>query len=172
VIVISYTLPTLALLTVGVRYPCPFFYEGFIVGMFDYLRCDIPLPVLHADGGYFQTKDGARVMDTFVIARDGWLTYIEDVGQRVVSAVPRIQHCRGDDEVRLSFYTAGHSCPARALNWYEFEAVFDGTTHMLKYIKVVDCPIVERIAARHTGLVKTVDGEDHVNWTSCDGPKS
>lgn len=48
------------------------------MGMFDYLRCDYPLPVPAAQGCEFQTKSFKNPsMDTYIIRSDGTLAHVD-----------------------------------------------------------------------------------------------
>lgn len=43
------------------------------MGMFDYIKCDYPLPQSRVQGNVFQTKDFDSNMDSYLITQDGKL---------------------------------------------------------------------------------------------------
>lgn len=58
------------------------------MGMYDYLRCEMPLPDPEVQGEMFQTKDTpAQFLDTYVIRADG----------RLVNEYPNLEELPGED---------------------------------------------------------------------------
>lgn len=113
--------------------------------MFDYIKCESPLPVTGANGLIFQTKDTpAQFCDMYLIRVDGMLlheTYdIEDQSdpsaeglERIVGIMTRVnkrfEPVEFDGEIR--FYTSTNEG-----GWLEFSAYFfDGKLKELLLIK-------------------------------------
>ncbi len=91
------------------------------MGMFDYVRCEYPLPVVEgANELSYQTKDLECTLFTYVIRKDGRV-YIRESSKTY------------DGSVVMRFYTTlgkDHS------GWLEFEAiVIDGFLHRVQLVK-------------------------------------
>jgi hypothetical protein len=108
------------------------------MGMFDYLRCEYPLPAPNAQALDYQTKDtGAQYMDTYVITAEGRLVHEKyDVEDRsdpkaegldaLLGSMTRVNKRNSeplDFTGEISFYTGGdYNEPTRW--WIEFSAYF------------------------------------------------
>lgn len=87
------------------------------MGMFDYIRCEHPLPARNAEGLEFQTKDLACDLDQLVIRADGTLWRTKSAA--AFSSDNPLGHL-SDFFGEVRFYTFLN----RAGNWLEFRARF------------------------------------------------
>ena len=94
------------------------------MGMFDYIRCEHPLPAPSAEGLEFQTKDLACDMDKLLIKADGTLWRIK-TGQCWGNENPLGHLSDYFGEVRF------YDCGSNDVHWWlEFRARFvDGKLH-------------------------------------------
>lgn len=94
------------------------------MGMFDYIRCEHPLPAPDAEGLEFQTKDADCDLDQLLIRADGTLWR---------AASPHSDNALGhlsDFFGEVFFYTSVDGSHNRPGAWLEFRARFvDGKLH-------------------------------------------
>lgn len=119
------------------------------MGLFDYLRCKLPLPVAGANDLEFQTKDtDAQYMDHYEIREDGTLWHqeydTEDRSDPTAEGLAALFGCmtrvnerwvQDDMTGEVRFYTSIGSTPTTTGEWVEFSAFF--VRGQLKHIETI-----------------------------------
>lgn len=92
------------------------------MGMFDWLKCEYPLPDARVQGERFQTKSLDSNMESYTLTKSGRLIQTLKVGEKD-ETWDRDLNWHG--EVR--FYATMNNDPAdwRDYTWYEYLAMFD-----------------------------------------------
>lgn len=91
------------------------------MGMFDYIRCEHPLPAPNAEGLQFQTKDVCLDLDALMIKRDGTLWRIQ--AEHSDNEIGHLSDYFGELRFHKFFQNTGGA-------WLEFRARFvDGKLH-------------------------------------------
>jgi len=119
------------------------------MGMFDYLRCKLPLPVLGACEMQFQTKDtGSQFLDLYEIREDGTLWHeaydVEDRSDpnaegfaRMIGMITKVnqrwEQVKSTGEIRFYDFPTGNHKDG---GWIEFSAYFvDGNLKELHLVE-------------------------------------
>jgi hypothetical protein len=102
------------------------------MGMFDWVRCEYPLPIKETNKVIYQTKSMLNNLDSFIIKEDGKLYHISFDDEGVVSddTAKFYENFTGE----LLFY--GHLDDATSSGWVEYSSYF--IRGVLKIITVIE----------------------------------
>lgn len=119
------------------------------MGMFDYLRCEYPLPVDGANELEYQTKDTpSQFLENYKIEKDGTLSYescrYEDRSDQTLSGIMRLagmmtRIVEGWEKVCFTGEIRFYTTIEEDAKWIEFSSYFvDGKLKELVQIKNKD----------------------------------